>query len=196
MEEIENQKGRLRKLENDRLFALGEIKLSFKEQTIPTDVPSSFAWINTIDFYRFMKGVLRREAYNVIPKVELPEGFAKVKNSWSYQAVSPEGMQYKVRTVENYPEQELEFWGTTLKNHLEKEGYHLIGESSSFQTNDSAGIFYEWLMPYGNTDYIYLTAITISKNRIVIAESVAEYVIYKRYREPVLNSLATITLRR
>jgi hypothetical protein len=54
VEEIEKHKGRLRKLENDRLFALGEIKLSFKEQTIPTDIPSSFAWINTIDFYRFM----------------------------------------------------------------------------------------------------------------------------------------------
>lgn len=194
VEEIENHKGRLRKLENDRLFALGEIKLSYKEQTIPKDIPSSFEWINTIDFYHFMEGIIRREALNVKPKAELPEGFAKVKSSWSYQALSPEGMQYRVRTVKNYPEQELEFWGTTLKNHLEKEGYHLMGESSSFQTKDSSGIFYEWLMPYGNTDYIYLTAIMISKDRIVIAESAAEHMIYKRYRESVLNSLATITL--
>jgi hypothetical protein len=196
VEEIENHKGRLQKLETDRLFALGEIKLSFKEQTIPKDIPSSFEWINTIDFYRFIKGISEREAYNIKPKVKLPEGFAEVQNRWNYQAVSPEGMQYKVRTVRNYPEQKLEFWGATLKNHLEKEGYHLMGESTDFQTKDSDGIFYEWLMPYGNADYIYLTAIMISKDRVVIAESAAEHMIYKRYKEPVLDSLATITLRR
>jgi hypothetical protein len=196
VQEIENHKGRLRKLETDRLFALGEIKLSYKEQTIPKNIPSSFAWINSIDFYRFIEDVSKRELHSVKPKAELPDGFARVKNNWSYQAVSPEGMQYRVRTVKNYPEQDLEFWTNTLKNHLEKEGYHLLGESSSFQTKNSAGIFCEWLMPYGNADYIYLTAIMISKNRIVIAESAAEYKIYKRYREPVLESLATITLRR
>jgi hypothetical protein len=196
VQEIENHKGRLRKLETDRLFALGEIKLSYKEQTIPKNIPSSFAWINSIDFYRFIEDVSKRELHSVKPKAELPDGFARVKNNWSYQAVSPEGMQYRVRTVKNYPEQDLEFWTDTLKNHLEKEGYHLLGESLSFQTKNSAGIFCEWLMPYGNADYIYLTAIMISKSRIVIAESAAEYKIYKRYREPVLESLATITLRR
>jgi len=196
VQEIENHKGRLRKLETDRMFALGEIELSFKEQTIPQDIPSSFAWINSIDFYRFIENVLQREVHSVKPKAELPEGFAQVENNWSYQAVSPEGMQYRVRTVRNYPEQDLEFWTDTLKNHLEREGYHPMGERSSFQTKNSAGICYEWLLPYGNTDYIYLTAILISKNRIVIAESAAQYAIYRNYREPVLESLATITLRR
>jgi hypothetical protein len=195
VEEIEYHKGMLRKLEADRLFALGTIELSFKEQSIPKDIPSSFEWINTINFYRFIEGPPIREALNVIPKVEPPEGFAELKNRYCYQAVSPEGMQYKVRTVKNYPVQNLEFWGATLKNHLEKEGYHLMGESMSFQAQGSAGTFYEWLMPYASNDFIYLTAITISKDRIVIAESAAEHVIYKRHRKPVLDSIATISPR-
>jgi hypothetical protein len=196
VEEIENHKGRLGKLETDRLFALGDIKLNFKEQTIPKDIPSSFDWINTIDFYRFIKGISERRAYMVKPKVKLPEGFAEVHNIRSFQAISPEGMQYEVRMVKNYPEQNLEFWGATLRNHLEKEGYHLMGEGVRFQTKDSTGLFYEWLMPYGNTDYVYLIAIVISKNRIAIAESAAEHMIYRKYRQPVLDSLATLNLRR
>jgi hypothetical protein len=196
VQEIENHKGRLRKLETDRQFALGEIQLSFKEQSIPADIPSSFGWINTIDFYRFMKGGPAREASGVKPKVDLPEGFAAVQSSWSYRAVSPEGMQYRVRTVKNYPEQNLEFWGTTLKNHLEKEGYHGMGERADFSANDSAGVVYEWLMPYGNSDYIYLTAIVVLKDHIAIAESAAEHPIYKQYRKPVLDSLGTISMRR
>jgi hypothetical protein len=53
--EIESLKGRLRKLETDRLFARGEIHLSFQEQTLPQDIPSSFDWINSVDFYSFME---------------------------------------------------------------------------------------------------------------------------------------------
>ena len=53
--EIEGLKGRLRKLETDRRFARGEIFLSFQEQTLPEDIPSSFDWINSVDFYRFIE---------------------------------------------------------------------------------------------------------------------------------------------
>ncbi len=58
--EIESLKGKLRKLNVDRVFSRGEIYLSFMEETIPEDIPSSFGWINTVDFYRFMRrGVYR-----------------------------------------------------------------------------------------------------------------------------------------
>jgi hypothetical protein len=56
LQEIENLKGRLRKLTTDIRFASAEIHLSFIEQTLPQDVPSSFQWINTIDFYGFVQG--------------------------------------------------------------------------------------------------------------------------------------------
>ncbi len=55
MGEIATLKGRLRKLNIDRALAHAEVYLSFQEQTLPQDIPSSFAWINTIDFYRFIQ---------------------------------------------------------------------------------------------------------------------------------------------
>ena len=58
--EIESLKGRLRKLNVDRAYALSEVSLSFMEESIPEDIPSSFGWINTVDFYRFMsRGIYR-----------------------------------------------------------------------------------------------------------------------------------------
>jgi hypothetical protein len=54
MGEIENLKGRLRKLNIDRDLAQVEVYLSFQEQTLPQDIPSSFEWINTIDFFHFL----------------------------------------------------------------------------------------------------------------------------------------------
>ena len=55
LEETENLKGRLRKLEVDRRFARAEIFLSFQKQSLPEDLSSSFDWINTVDFYLFMQ---------------------------------------------------------------------------------------------------------------------------------------------
>lgn len=56
LQEIEGLKGKLRKLETDRAFARAEVRLAFLEQSLPERLPSSFAWINGVDFYGFVKG--------------------------------------------------------------------------------------------------------------------------------------------
>jgi hypothetical protein len=53
--EIEQLKGKLQKLTVDRTYALAQVNLRILGQSLPTDIPSSFGWINTIDFYRFME---------------------------------------------------------------------------------------------------------------------------------------------
>ena len=55
LSEIEGLKGRLRKLTVDRAYASAQIYLRFMDQSLPSDIPSSFGWINTVDFYRFMQ---------------------------------------------------------------------------------------------------------------------------------------------
>jgi hypothetical protein len=52
--EIEQLKGKLRKLTVDRAYALAQVNLRILGQSLPTDIPSSFGWINTIDFYKFV----------------------------------------------------------------------------------------------------------------------------------------------
>jgi hypothetical protein len=53
--EIERLKGRLRKLDTDRTFSAAVVSFRFLEPELPQNVPSSFPWINTVDFYRFME---------------------------------------------------------------------------------------------------------------------------------------------
>jgi hypothetical protein len=130
--------------------------------------------------------------------VQKPEGFAEVL-SWqsapaAYEAVSPEGMRYRVRTLNNYPVQTLKFWADALENHLEKEGYRSISEGRTFETADNSGMMFEWAMPYGNQSYIYLTAIVVTENKIAVAEAAAEHTIYYQYREALLESLSSITI--
>ena len=132
------------------------------------------------------------------PRVHKPQGFAEVKSGMFsgqvYKAISPEGMLFRVRSVKNYPFMGLEFWGDSLKNQLIKEGYHQSGDMVRLKSDKSDGILYEWILPYGSDDYIYMTAIMLSGKRIIIAESAAQHTVYKKYRDSILESLKTVSL--
>ena len=53
-DELERYAGRKRAILNDAAFARVTIGLSAGERTVPSQQWSSFAWINTIDLYRFI----------------------------------------------------------------------------------------------------------------------------------------------
>lgn len=127
-------------------------------------------------------------------EVEKPAGFAETARKTEYRAISPEGMLYRVRSVDNYPEKDLDFWSKALKNQLAKEGYFLTDDGEKFTAGDRHGVLYEWGVRYGNEDFIYLTAIIVFDNRITIAEAGGEHTIYAKYRQPILESLKSITL--
>jgi hypothetical protein len=99
--------------------------------------------------------------------MQAPEGFAEQKTTNEYRAVSPEGFLMRVRTVRNYPKQELSFWREALRTHL----------------------------PYGQKDYIYLTAVIPAGRRIIVAEAAGEHTLYRRYRKALRASLLTIKRR-
>ena len=54
--ELESMRGRLNKIKVDTAMAWAQVSFTFKDESLPQDIPSSFAWINHIDFYRFLQG--------------------------------------------------------------------------------------------------------------------------------------------
>jgi hypothetical protein len=61
IEEIEQLTARLQTLNLNRAFSRAEISLRYLEQTVPENVPSSFEWINSVDFYSFIYQGVSRE---------------------------------------------------------------------------------------------------------------------------------------
>lgn len=128
--------------------------------------------------------------------IDDPEGFAKAipGSGYYYKAISPEGMIFKVRKEDNYPEKDIIFWSNALKNKLEKEGYKNKNSGDKFTAGDNEGDYFEWIVHYNNRDWIYLTAIIISGEKIIIAEAVGEHGIYKIYRDQLLKSIKSISI--
>ncbi len=55
LQEIEYYTGQSRRIRNEVAFASATINLSSRQRTIPAQRPSTFAWINTVDLYRFLQ---------------------------------------------------------------------------------------------------------------------------------------------
>jgi hypothetical protein len=130
--------------------------------------------------------------------IEPPEGFAESRTplfrSAETAAVSPEGINYRVRVVKNYPRKSLSFWKDTLTNQLEEEGYGLLNQGE-FETPHGSGTWVEWVVPYRGSAYLYLTAFTLVRGKILVAECGGEYSLYTRYREDIQESLSSMQLR-
>ena len=125
-----------------------------------------------------------------------PEGFAWNKESSRvFKAVSPEGMKYRIRSVKNYPQKNLEFWETALEAHLQSEGYSPFNEPGTFKANGKDGVYFEWGLSYAGEDHIYLTAVIVKGKKIIIAEAAGEISIYNLYRDSIIKSLSTISAR-
>jgi len=127
--------------------------------------------------------------------VQAPEGFAEQRAKDGYKAVSPEGVLLRVRTARNYPKQELFFWKKALRAHLLDEGYHLLNDGEAFSAGVNEGVLYEWVLPYGQKDYIYLTAVIPAGRRIIIAEAAGEHTLFRKYSNAIHASLLTIKRR-
>ena len=101
----------------------------------------------------------------------------------------------RLRFEKNEPKQDLEFWSSALKNHLQREGYTPLGKPESFQAGDREGVVFEWGAPLGGEDYIYLTAIVPADRTICIIEVAGKHSIYAKYKDSIEKSLETLTIR-
>ena len=55
LKELEDVKGRLRMLNQNRKYAYAEVSLTFQSQSLPEKLPSSFEWLSELDFYSFIQ---------------------------------------------------------------------------------------------------------------------------------------------
>jgi hypothetical protein len=197
IQEVESLQAALARLTVDRAYARVEVALRYLQATLPKDIPSSFPWINQVSFYPFIEG--RPGAGSAAPRIALkpPAGYAQAgaARDGSLRALSPEGLPFRVRSFQNAPAKDLEFWSEALKSHLGKEGYRSNGEGRAFEAGNLRGSALEWVVPYGQESYVYLTALLVAGDRILLIEAGGPYKLYVDYRQSLEESLESIRPR-
>jgi len=124
-----------------------------------------------------------------------PDGFAGFEKTDDYQAVSPDGVVYRVREEPNEPKADLAFWKEKLRNHMADAGYHVRSESDIKAGTGEPGYLLELTAPVGAVDYLYLVGVFLKGDRIFIAEAAGDVLKLEARRAAIQNALDRMELK-
>ena len=128
-------------------------------------------------------------------QIDDPEGFA-IESDWNnYRAVSPEGVQMRIRTEDARPVQSVEFWQEALTHQLLKKGYQPLDFREPLDIGGYSGWIIEWGVPYGEQDYIYMTAFVPYRDKALVIEAAGEHTLYSIHRDALYASLKSLRIR-
>jgi len=123
--------------------------------------------------------------------VKTPAGFAAYDGTEPFRAVTSDGVMYRVRTAENKPFAELDFWKTAMKKHLTESGYRFIAEKD-ITADTLKGYQIELAAPSGEKDYTYLISVFVKDNTLIIAEASGEITVFKKHRKAIDEAVGKI----
>lgn len=147
------------------------------------------AWLLTAAGATLLLAVL--SACTTPPSVTPPSGFAVYDDPRIVRAVSPEGVRFHVRYEAHEPVQSLSFWREALRRHLDRSGYGLLAEEE-FSAVSGDGVLFEWVAPVGAEDWVYLTAVVPSGDKLIVAEAAGPATLYRERRGEIRESLESI----
>lgn len=120
-----------------------------------------------------------------------PKGFAPLDIEPQFEAVTPEGVMYRVRREENKPRATLQFWRKALKQRMKDAGYVFVAEQD-VKAAGVPGYLIELAAPFGNKDYAYLVAVFVRDKHLTIVEAAGELKQVRPRRAALVKAIASI----
>lgn len=189
MQEIDTRSGQLRRRENDRKMVMAVVNISFLNNSLPPKEYSSFEWINEVDFFQFIYHNSTERKFKNVP-MDLPDGFALEMKGHLWQALSAEGIRLQMRWLDNYPSMDLPFWEQTVLQEFTARGYLPLADPYTLESKSGNSMtLMDWGVPYGQSDYRYLTGFMVSGNSILVLEAAGPVLLMDPYVENIENTL-------
>ncbi len=190
VQQIEQAEGQLRVLNDRTRYARITLRFQFRERRAPQRTGnSSFVWLNTMNVADmlgdFQRGVRRSPSGAQVPT---PDGFAPWRNSRRFQAVSPDGVQFRVRTEKNKPRAALAFWSEALRTRMTDAGYTVIAEAP-IEAAGGKGALLELGAANGPRDQTYLVVLFVKNGKLIIAEANGEAEQFRGHRDAIVAAI-------
>ena len=138
-------------------------------------------------------GSLLLIACPTMPLTVAPADFAVYDTGEMRQAVSFDRVVYQVKRVANKPLADLAFWRVAIKEHFEKAGY-IVTTDGAIDAAGKPGYYIESTAPRGTADYMYLVAVFIQDENLIVVESAGELAAYNARREKIFATIKATDL--
>ncbi len=140
--EIESLEGQIRLLQHRADYADVTVSFRFRNRQAPArDGRSSFAWLNQLNVADLLDDLRAgRRSDRSAARAVAPEGFAPYRKTGRFQALSPDGVVYRVRSMRHKPKASLDFWKEALRERMVGAGYTLVREQDLEGSGGQPGV--------------------------------------------------------
>lgn len=183
--EIDQAEG-ARRLIDDRLrYARLTLDFRFHERVAPLPTGRTrFAWVNALGLQNLLDDDDAPHVHGFKP----PRGFGAA--TWGRgRALSPDGVIYRERKVDNDPKADLAFWSKTARARLEQGGYRVTGDSA-FSVRGEPGRLLRLSAPLGERDYAYWVALSVRGGSLRVIETAGEAKAFRAREADIRAALA------
>ncbi len=125
-----------------------------------------------------------------------PPSFRAYEEDAHVKMITADGVMLKVREVENYPKASLSFWSDALTQHLEHQGFAVLGEKKCFKSQSGLeGCTVRFLSPRGAEDWVVSETVFVSGDTIYLVEAAGEFERFSAVEKELDGALATFRLK-
>lgn len=174
--EIESIKGQLAGLEHRSAYADLVVSFRFRERRAPNrGSASSFGWINTLNVADLLEDFEAGDrASRSASQPTTPPGFAAYRRTARFQAVSPDGVVTRTRSVRHKPTAALSYWQEAIRERMAAAGYTLIEERAVTAADGTPGALFRLGAANGASDLVYRLTVFVDGGRLVLVESAGD----------------------
>ena len=170
------------------------VSFRFRNRQAPArDGRSSFAWLNQLNVADLLDDLRAgRRSDRSAARAVAPEGFAPYRKPGRFQALSPDGVVYRVRSVRHKPKASLDFWREALRERMVGAGYTLVREQELEGSGGQAGVLLELGAANGERDLSYWVAVYAGGSRLVVVEAAGDAEALAPRRDALLKALSQV----
>ncbi len=129
---------------------------------------------------------------------EVPSGFAIIESGedYAFRAANADGVVLGVRSEENKPQGDLDFWSQTLAKRLEKRGYAMEGNARQVESREGTkGVLRTFTTSSGGRAHIYWLGVYVTDDDVFVVEATGDAdAIDPAMRGRIESSIASVDL--
>ena len=127
-------------------------------------------------------------------QMKAPPDFKRFEKAGGYKLITADGVQLKIREVDNYPKANLDFWTDALQRHLGQRGYRPLARSCFKTDAGLAACTLDFGIPRGAEDWVLSETVLVADKRIVLIEVAGPYVRFAPLAKRLRESFKTFSL--
>ncbi len=119
--------------------------------------------------------------------INTPDSFAELEGSddYKYRATSAEGVVIAVRTADNDPKGNLEFWKTAMGYELSRRGYAKQSEVAVKSLSGTPGVQLRFTTSHRERPHVFWATLFVTGSKIVIVEAGGDKAHFEQVRAEV-----------